>query len=142
MKRRVTRVTRVATAIMAGAATMVLAVGPANAGTATGATQLLGPAVAGSHLLVDVSIVSATPVVAYEYRFRNECKFQGTKGGRASSVQSDPIVDWVFSSDSASVPHATMDVDLTSIPAGAACSASLLKGNTLVKGSVTTYSVS
>ena len=115
----------------------------ASAGTATGKTVLLGDAVTGSYVDVDVSVVSATPVVAYEYAIQNECWFSGKTSGPPDSYQRDDIVNWVYSSPPAhgDVPHAIMTVYLDTVPAGATCKVFLMKNNTLVKGSVTKYPV-
>ncbi len=116
---------------------------PASAGTATGTTNLLGTAVSGSFVDVDVSVVSSTPVVAFEYAIRNECYFSGKVAGPPDSSQQDPIVDWVYSSPPpyGSVPHAIMPVYLVTVPAGSQCKVFLVKNNTFVKGSLTTYTV-
>src|SRR6266542_3562230 len=75
-------------------------------GPATGATVLLGPPTAGSSVQVDVSVVSETPVVAYEYALVNECYLSGKPSGRADTYQRDDIVNWDASVGD--VPHATM----------------------------------
>jgi hypothetical protein len=113
------------------------------AGQATGTTTLPGgPYTAGAQIDVDVAVVSETPVVAYEYSIRNECKFPGSKGGRADSTQTDPIVNWVFSSASSTIPHAIMPIYLTYVPPNSRCTVFLMKSNVFVKGSATTYTVS
>lgn len=119
------------------------AMGPAWAGQATGTTTLpVGPYVAGAQIDVDAAVVSETPVVAYEYSIRNECKFPGSKGGRADSTQTDPIVNWIFSSASSTIPHAIMPIYLTYVPANSRCTVFLMKNNVIVKGSSTVFTVS
>lgn len=115
----------------------------AMAGQGTGSTELLGVPVAGGSVDVQVEVISATPVVAYEYSIVNQCWFTGRASGPSDSYQRDDIVNWVFSSPPAhgTVPQAIMPVDLTSVPEGATCKVSLVKNNTLVKGSVTKYVV-
>ena len=115
----------------------------AMAGPATGSTDLLGAALAGSSVNVEVEVISTTPVVAYEYSVVNQCWFTGKASGPSDSYQRDDIVDWVYSTPPphGSVPQAIMALDLTSVPAGATCKVSLVKNNTLVKGSVTKYTV-
>ncbi len=113
----------------------------ASVGTATGTTALLGTASAGSSVDVDVSVVSATPVVAYEYSMVNACYFSGKTSGPADAYQRDDIVNWVYSSSNGTIPHATMTAYLTQVPAGAVCKVYLVKNNTFVKGSLTQYSV-
>jgi hypothetical protein len=115
----------------------------ASAGTATGITTLLGPAISGQSVDVDVSVVSATPVVPYEYAIQNECYFSGKLTGRPDSYQRDAIVNWAYSSPppNGDVPHAIMTVNLLTVPAGAKCKVFLVKNNTVVKGSTTSYTV-
>jgi len=108
-------------------------------GPATGATVLLGPPTAGSSVQVDVSVVSETPVVAYEYALVNECYLSGKPSGRADTYQRDDIVNWDASVGD--VPHATMLVGLESVPAGAVCKVYIVDGNALVKESLTQYTV-
>ena len=64
------------------------ATGTAWAGQATGTTTLPGgPYANGAQIDVDVAVVSETPVVAYEYSIRNECKFPGSKGGPPTALK-------------------------------------------------------
>ena len=113
------------------------------AGQATGTTTLpAGTYMAGAQIDVDVSVVSETPVVAYEYSIRNECKFPGSKGGRADSTQTDPIVNWIYSSASSTIPHAIMPIYLTYVPPNSRCNVFLMKNNVIVKGSTTGFIVS
>jgi hypothetical protein len=118
-------------------------VATASAGTAKGTTSLLGPAVAGSFVDVDVSVTSETPVVAYEYAFQNECYFSGKVAGPPDSYQRDDIVYWNYSTPPAygDVPHAIMTAYLDTVPAGSKCKMFLVRNNTVVKGSTTFYSV-
>ena len=115
----------------------------ASAGTATGTTTLLGAPISGFSVDVDVSVVSATPVVPYEYAIQNECFFSGKVSGPPDSYQRDDIVNWNYSSEPpyGSVPHAIMTVNLLTVPAGSACKVFLVKNNTVVKGSTTKYKV-
>ena len=131
---------RLATAILAGVLALS-GVSIASAGTATGATELALPAVSGGSMDVDVSVVSETPVVAYEYTIQNECNFAGKANGQPNSVQTDPIVNWLYSDPTNTIPHATMTLYFTKIPAGSFCKVFLLKNNQVVKGSTTTYTV-
>jgi hypothetical protein len=131
-------------AIFAVLAILVLgATVPASAGTANGTTTLLGPAISGSSVDVDVSVVSTTPVVPYEYAIQNECWFSSKTSGPPDSYQQDDIVNWIYSSPApyGNVPHAIMTVYLNTVPAGSTCKVFLVKGNTLVKGSMTKYPV-
>jgi len=117
------------------------AVSTASAGTATGTTTLAGPAVAGSSVDVDAAVVSEIPVVPYEYSIRNECNFAGRTNGRPDSTQTDPIVNWLYSDPTNTIPHAIMPIYFTKIPAGSFCKVFLLRSNQVVKGSVTSYTV-
>ena len=115
----------------------------ASAGTATGATDLLSDPISGSSVDVDVSVVSATPAVPYEYAIQNECYFSGRFSGRPDSYQRDDIVNWIYSEPPpiGEVPHAIMTVNLLTVPAGSACKVFLVKNNTVVKDSTTKYTV-
>jgi hypothetical protein len=115
----------------------------AHAGTAAGKTNLLGPAISGSSVDVDVSVVSTTPVVPYEYAIQNECYFSGKTSGPPDSYQRDDIVNWSYSSPApyGEVPHAIMTVNLLTVPVGSTCKVFLVKNNQVVKGSTTKYPV-
>ena len=78
-----------------------------------------------------------TPVVPYEYAIQNECDLPGKAG---STLQRDDIVYWT-SEDSNGDPHVTLPVHLQSISAGSKCKVFLVRNNTVVKGSTTSYTV-
>src|SRR3954447_15799324 len=106
--------------VLAGVALLVfLTSSLASAATTTGTTTLLGTPTAGSSVSVDVSVVSTTPVVPYEYAIQNECAFSGRLSGNSDSYQRDDIVNWDASVGS--VPHTTMLINLLSVPKGSAC---------------------
>jgi hypothetical protein len=115
----------------------------ASAGQASGTTTLLGTPATGTYVDVDVSVVSAAPVVAYEYALQNECYFSGKVQGPPDSYQRDDIVNWVFSDPppNGNVPHAIMTVSLVTVPAGSKCKMFIAKGNQVVKGSTKIYNV-
>jgi len=116
----------------------------ASAGTATGTTTFTPAgslAIAGSSVDVDASVVSEIPVVPYEYSIRNECNFAGRTNGQPDSTQTDPIVNWLYSDPTNTIPHAIMPLYFTKIPAGSFCKVFLLRNNQVVKGSVTSYAV-
>ena len=124
-------------AIAAGVLGALLVVGPASAGPLyTGDTELLGPAVSGTTLDVEVSVTSQGPVVPYEFQVQNECQLPN-RGGR--TVQRDDITTWVY--EEGNDPHTVMPVNLQSIPAGSKCKVFLTRGNVQLKGSVTSYTV-
>ena len=134
---------RLAVAILA-AVLALSAASSANAATATGTTTFTpvgAVAVAGSSVNVDVSVVSEIPVVPYEYSIRNECSFAGRTNGQPDSTQTDPIVNWLYSDPSNTVPHAIMPIYFTTILKGSFCRVFLIRNNQVVKGSVTSYTV-
>lgn len=125
----------VATGVLA---TLLVVAPVSGAGPIAGATDLVNEPIAGTTLLVDASITSAgvVPVVPFAYDIQNECSGPGKKD---HSVQRDPIVYWTTEEDG--VPHTTMPIYLQSIGAGAKCKVFIMRGNTQVKGSVTSYMV-
>ena len=122
--------------VLAGVLAVLLVAAPVAAGGTTGRTVLEGTPTSGETLLVDVSVTSTAPVVAYEYAIQNECTFPHRSG---SSYQRDDIVYWTFEVDG--VPHTTMPVYLQSVPAGSKCKVFLIRNNTVVKGSTNSYTV-
>ncbi len=133
---------RLAAAILAGMIALSV-VSIASAGTATGTTAFVpgDTPVAGGNANADVSVVSETPVVPYEYAIQNECNFAGKTNGRPDSIQTDAIVNWLYSDPTNTIPHAIMPIYFTKIPAGSFCKMFLLKNNQVVKGSTTSYTV-
>jgi hypothetical protein len=125
-------------ALATGTLTALIAVAPVSAGPPyTGTTTPLGAPTSGETLNVEVSVTSNTPVVAYEYAIQNECSFPQRSG---TSYQRDDIVYWTFF-EGANVPHAVVPVYLQSVPAGSKCKVFLIRNNTVVKGSTTSYTV-
>jgi hypothetical protein len=117
-------------------ATLAIAA-PASAGPSyTGDTEIPGSQPAGETLYVDAAVFSEGPVVPYEIAIQNECQLPN-RGGR--TVQRDDIVDWVDTVDT--YPHTVMPVYLQAIPAGSKCKVFLMRGNTQLKGSVSSYTV-
>ena len=86
--------------------------------------------------MVDAVVFSDGPVVPYEIAIQNECQLPN-RGAR--TVQRDDIVEWVDTADS--YPHVVMPVYLQSIPEGSKCKVFLVRGNTQLKGSVSSYTV-
>lgn len=129
MKRLTIVVSSVLAALMAAA--------PATAaGPIAGDTTVPEPQAAGTTILVEATITSIVPVVPFEYAIQNECSLPD-KGG--STIQHDDIVYWIDEEDG--LPHTVMPIDLQSIPKDAKCKVFLMRGNTQVKGSVTSYVV-
>jgi hypothetical protein len=111
---------------------------PVSAGPPyTGTTVLMNAPLSGTTLWVDASVVSNTPVVAYEYAIQNECSFPHRSG---SSYQRDGIVYWTYQQEG--LPHANLPIDLGSVPVGSTCKVFLVRNNTVVKGSTKAYTVS
>jgi hypothetical protein len=110
---------------------------PVSAGPLyTGDTWVPDPQPSGATLMVDAVVFSEGPVVPYEIAIQNECQLPD-RGGR--TVQRDGIVAWVDTADS--YPHVVMPVYLQSIPQGSKCKVFLMRGNTQLKGSVSSYTV-
>ena len=123
--------------IGAGLIAALLWAAPVSAGPSSGTTNPIGTPTSGSTLDVQVSIRSISPVVPYEYAIQNECDFPGKK---ESSIQQDDIVSWTFVDGGD--PSAIMPIYLQSVPSGSKCKVFLVHGNTTVKGSTTSYTVS
>jgi len=126
-------------AVLAGVTLLALAATTtAIAAPNKGTTSLLGPAVSGSQVDVDVSVSGSYPIVPGAYSVQNECYFDGKASGSADSYQRDDILFWF---DVGGTAHSTMPIYLHDIPAGSACKVFLIKNNTAVKGSVSVYTV-
>lgn len=110
---------------------------PVSAGPPyTGDTEIPTGQPSGTTMNVDVVVFSDGPVVPFEIAIQNECQLPN-RGGR--TVQHDDIVDWVDASGPN--PHAVMPIYLQSIPEGSKCKVFLMRGNTQLKGSVSSYTV-
>jgi hypothetical protein len=94
----------------------------------------------GTTLDVTFTVFGTAPVVPYEYALRNVCITPNAKGGSYTIGQLDPIVYWTDQGPNGE-PRVTMPVYLESVPAGSSCKVSLVKNNTVVKGSTVGYSV-
>jgi hypothetical protein len=130
----------VAAAVLALVVAAPAVAAPTTGGTAPGidpATGLPSQPVSGATFYVDASVHSITPVVPYEYAIQNECAFPQRSG---SSLQHDDIVYWT-SQDSNGDPHVTMPIYLQSVPPGSKCKVFLVRNNTAVKGSTSSYTV-
>ena len=114
---------------------VLIVAAPVSAGPPSGSTTLQGDARSGSTVLVDVTVHTTAPVVAYEYAIQNECTFPK----KGSTLQHDDIVYWTFVAGGD--PAATMTIDLGTVPQGSKCKVFILHGNVVVKGSVTSYLV-
>ncbi|HEU5244579.1 MAG TPA: hypothetical protein VFU33_09270, partial [Gaiellaceae bacterium] len=105
-------------------------------------TVLLNPPpTSGATLDVRFTVFGGTPVVPYEYALQNVCITPNQKGGSFTIGQHDPIVYWT-DQDAQGDPQVTMPVYLESVPAGSSCKVSLVRNNTVVKGSTVAYTVS
>jgi hypothetical protein len=125
------------TVVAAGVLAALLAAAPVSgAGPITGDTIVPAPQAAGTTLLVEATVTSVVPVVPYEYSIQNECSFPGRSG---SSYQRDDIVYWI--DEEPGVPHTVMPIYLQSVPKDSKCKVFLMRNNTQVKGSTTSYVV-
>ena len=113
-------------------ASSVIAAGPQPSGT----TTLLGAAQTGTTVMVRVTVRSVSPVVPAEYAIQNECQLPD----KTRTIQHDDIIYWTDTSASGD-PQTDMPVYLQSIAAGAKCKVFLMRNNTAVKGSTSTYTV-
>jgi hypothetical protein len=129
----------------------VLPLATANAGPTRGTTTILGDqGCAGSGTCdgeahanlptdVDVSIATTAPVVPYEYAVLNECQFPDRPNGKYETYERFDLAGPWF--DDGGVPHMIVTVNLGPVPEDAECRVSIVKGNSTVKGSVSTYDV-
>jgi hypothetical protein len=122
---------------VAGAILALALAAPASAGPINGTTTLLDPPLSGTTVRVEATLTSDVPVVPYEYAIQNECKLADHGG---ATIQHDDIVYWTDQGPGG-VPEVTMPIYLQSIPAGADCKVFLIRNNTVVKGSTTSYTV-
>ena len=121
------------------------AMSAAIAGTASGATAILGPAapnaVTDTPTNVEVTINTTAPVVPFEYSLVNRCWFDGKTSGPSDSYERFDLTG-PWSEPSPGDPPTTIEtVNVQPVPAGAKCKVNVVKNNTAVKGSTTTYSV-
>ena len=115
----------------------LIAVSAAGAGPNTASTALVGTPTSGQTLYVTFTVFGSAPVVPYEYALQNTCAYPK---GHFTLGQHDDIVAWT-DQDVNGNPQVTMPVYLQSVPAGANCKVSLVKNNTVVKGSAVSYTV-
>lgn len=121
------------------AVALLLGALPASAGPAQGSTELLGPATGGEEVVVGVTLSGVYPIVAYEFVLENRCWFKGRYSGHFDSSETYPLLGPWFDAGGASYSEET--VNLNSVPSGAVCKVSILRGTSPVKGSSTSYAV-
>jgi hypothetical protein len=126
----------------------VLALGVATAaiaGTASGTTEILGGAAPNAFTDtptdVEVTINTTAPVVPYEYSLVNKCWFDGKTSGPSDSYERFDLLGPWFEPSPGDPPTTIETVNVQPVPAGAKCKVYVIKNNTVVKGSTTTYSV-
>jgi hypothetical protein len=121
------------------------AVSSAWAGTASGTTTILGAAapnaVADTPTNVKVTINTRAPVVPYEYSLVNKCWFDGKTSGPSDSYERFDLLGPWSEPSPGDPPTTTEIVNVQPVPAGSKCKVNIVKNNTAVKGSTTTYSV-
>ena len=129
-------------------AVVALALGVAAvalAGTATGTTEILGGAapnaVTDTPTDVEVTINTTAPVVPYEYSLVNKCWFSGKTSGPSDSYERFDLIGPWFEPVPGDPPTTIETVNVQPVPAGAKCKVYIVKNNTVVKGSTTTYNV-
>ena len=131
-----------AAALLALAATAAASAAPNTAtvkltSDAAGTTPT-STAVAGGTIYATFTVSGAIPVVPYEYALQNICSL---KGGHFTLGQTDPIQTWTDQAPNGD-PKVTVPVYVgATVPSGASCKVDLVRNNTVVKGSVATYSV-
>lgn len=126
-------------------ATMAVAL----AGTATGSTTILGPtggtadgeAHTDTPTDVEVVIETTAPVVPYEYSLINKCWFSGKTSGPSDSYERFDLAGPWFEPEPGDPPTTIVSVNVQPVPDGAKCKVYIVRNNTVVKGSTTTYSV-
>ena len=129
--------------IISTAAALLLAlsaVSGVHAGPATGDTTLLDTPKANTPVDVLVSITSTAPVVAYEYSIVNQCWLSGRYAGHFDSYERFDLTGPFFAG-AGGAAETTVTINLQPIPAGAVCKVFIVKGNTVLKGSTTEYTV-
>jgi hypothetical protein len=130
---------------LAAAATVLLLAlaiaSQAGAAPNTASTYLQPPGPhAGSTLYVTFTVYGTTPVVPYEYALQNTCVYPSKTWGNYTLGQHDDIASWT-DKDADGNPQTTMPVYLQSVPEGSKCRVSLMRNNTIVKGSTQSYTV-
>jgi hypothetical protein len=117
----------------------------AFAGTATGTTEILGApapdAITDTPTDVEVTINTTAPVVPYEYSLVNKCWFDGKTSGPSDSYERFDLIGPWFEPQPGDPPTTIETVNVQPVPAGAKCKVYIVKNNTIVKGSTTTYDV-
>jgi hypothetical protein len=125
------------TVVVTGILAALLIAAPVSAQPNTASTVLGGTPTAGTTLYVTFTVFGNTPVVPYEYALQNTCAYPK---GHFTLGQHDDIVYWT-NQDEDGNPQVTMPVYLQSVPVDATCKVSLVRNNTAVKGSATSYKV-
>jgi hypothetical protein len=129
---------------IAGALALAV-VSVALAGTATGTTEILGDAapdaITDTPTDVEVTINTTAPVVPYEYSLVNKCWFDGKTSGPSDSYERFDLLGPWFEPEEGDPPTTIETVNVQPVPAGAKCKVYIVKNNTVVKGSTTTYDV-
>ena len=117
----------------------------ASAGTASGTTTILGSAapdaVSDTPTLVEVTINTTAPVVPYEYSLVNKCWFDGKTSGPSDSYERFDLAGPWSEPSPGDPPTSFETVNVQPVPAGSKCKVNIVKNNTAVKGSTTTYNV-
>ena len=119
---------------------MVLGAVPASAGPTSGSTVLQGPAVGGEEVVVRATIGGVYPVVSYDFALLNQCWFKGRYSGKYGSSETYPLLGPWFDAGNGAAWSEEI-VNLNSVPPGAVCKVSVVRGGPVVKGTTTPYAV-
>jgi hypothetical protein len=127
---------------------VIFAIGVATAaiaGTASGSTTILGTAAPDAHADtptdVLVTINTTAPVVPYEYSLINKCWFSGKTSGPSDSYERFDLIGPWFQPTAGDPPTSIETVNVQPVPKDSKCKVYIIKNNTVVKGSTTTYDV-
>ena len=120
---------------------VVLGASPASAGPTSGSTDVLTePVVGGEEIVVRATIGGTYPVVGYDFALLNQCWFDGRYSGKYDSSETYPLLGpWFDAGDGAA--YSDEVVNLNSVPSGAVCKVSIVRGGPTVKGTTTSYDV-
>ncbi len=121
-------------ALVAGPGGTAYAAPPVN-----GTTVVTGTPTAGVPLAVQVTLYGVYPIVPYDFSLENRCWFGGRFAGPADSSETYPLLGPWYAAGSGATSSET--VNLNDVPAGSVCKASISRGTSPVKGSITAYSV-
>ena len=80
------------------------------------------------------------PVVGYDFALLNQCWFDGRYSGKYDSSETYPLLGPWFDAGGGQA-YSDEVVNLNSVPSGAVCKVSIVRGGPTVKGTTTSYDV-